>query len=73
MACVFPYKLRFPIAGASSPPQTMPARPRSVFTSSCSGWAFNFGDLDNDVWLDFYVGTGTPDLAFPMLKKMFRM
>ena len=22
----------------------------------------NFGDLDNDGWLDFYVGTGNPDL-----------
>ena len=22
----------------------------------------NFGDLDNDGWLDFYVGTGAPDL-----------
>src|SRR5262245_49197455 len=32
----------------------------------------NFGDLDNDGWLDFYVGTGAP--AFNMLvpNRMFR-
>jgi FG-GAP-like repeat len=23
----------------------------------------NFGDLDNDGWLDFYIGTGDPDLS----------
>ena len=36
------------------------------------GMGINFGDLDNDGWLDFYVGTGTPDLAFLMPNKMFR-
>jgi hypothetical protein len=32
----------------------------------------NFGDLDNDGWLDFYVGTGTPDLRAIVPKQMFR-
>ena len=32
----------------------------------------NFGDLDNDGWLDFYAGTGTPDLAMLIPKRMFR-
>ena len=34
------------------------ARPRRA----CA-WALNFGDLDNDGWLDIYLGTGNPDLA----------
>ncbi|MEP7001114.1 MAG: CRTAC1 family protein [bacterium] len=32
----------------------------------------NFGDLDNDGWLDFYVGTGNPDLRSVIPNRMFR-
>ena len=32
----------------------------------------NYGDLDNDGWLDFYVGTGDPDLRALMPNRMFR-
>jgi len=32
----------------------------------------NFGDLDNDGWLDFYIGTGNPDLRALVPNKMFR-
>jgi hypothetical protein len=32
----------------------------------------NFGDLDNDGWLDFYVGTGNPDLLTVIPNRMFR-
>jgi len=32
----------------------------------------NFGDLDNDGWLDFYVGTGDPDYATLVPNRMFR-
>jgi hypothetical protein len=32
----------------------------------------NFGDLDNDGWLDFYLGTGAPDLAMLIPNRMFR-
>ncbi|MBL9139158.1 MAG: CRTAC1 family protein [Verrucomicrobiales bacterium] len=32
----------------------------------------NFGDLDNDGWLDFYVGTGDPDLATLIPNRLFR-
>ncbi|MEK7401547.1 MAG: CRTAC1 family protein [Gemmatimonadota bacterium] len=32
----------------------------------------NFGDLDNDGWLDFYVGTGNPDLRAVIPNRMFR-
>ncbi len=32
----------------------------------------NFGDLDNDGWLDFYLGTGNPDLATLIPNRMFR-
>jgi VCBS repeat protein/ASPIC/UnbV protein len=31
----------------------------------------NFGDLDNDGWLDFYVGTGAPDLGVLVPNRMF--
>ncbi len=30
-----------------------------------------FGDLDNDGWLDFYVGTGAPDLRAIVPNRMF--
>jgi hypothetical protein len=32
----------------------------------------NFGDLDNDGWLDFYAGTGNPDLRSIVPNRMFR-
>ncbi len=32
----------------------------------------NFGDLDNDGFLDFYLGTGDPDLATLIPNRMFR-
>jgi len=32
----------------------------------------NFGDLDNDGWLDFYVCTGNPDLSVLIPNRMFR-
>jgi hypothetical protein len=32
----------------------------------------NFGDLDNDGWLDFYVGTGNPDPRSVIPNRMFR-
>jgi hypothetical protein len=36
------------------------------------GMGLNFGDLDNDGWLDFYVGTGNPDFSTLVPKRMFR-
>lgn len=33
---------------------------------------FNFGDLDNDGWIDFYCGTGTPNYTSLVPKRMFR-
>ncbi len=38
-----------------------------LYTMGC-----NFGDLDNDGWLDFYVGTGDPDYRALMPNRMFR-
>ena len=32
----------------------------------------NYGDLDNDGNLDFYVGTGNPDMQFIMPNRMYR-
>lgn len=32
----------------------------------------NYGDLDNDGWLDFYVGTGDPILGTMIPNRMFR-
>ncbi|HEU5182445.1 MAG TPA: CRTAC1 family protein [Candidatus Polarisedimenticolia bacterium] len=32
----------------------------------------NYGDLDNDGWLDFYAGTGNPDLGMLVPNRMFR-
>ena len=40
---------------------------RVVHTMGC-----NFGDLDNDGWLDFYLGTGDPDLSTIVPNRMFR-
>jgi hypothetical protein len=36
------------------------------------GMGANYGDLDNDGWLDFYIGTGEPDLAAIVPNRMFR-
>jgi hypothetical protein len=36
------------------------------------GMGLNFGDLDNDGWLDFYVATGTPDISMIIPNRMFR-
>jgi hypothetical protein len=36
------------------------------------GMGSNFGDLDNDGWLDFYVGTGDPELSTLIPNRMFR-
>ncbi|HEX5272205.1 MAG TPA: CRTAC1 family protein, partial [Gemmataceae bacterium] len=32
----------------------------------------NFADFDNDGWLDFYLGTGDPDLAMLVPNRMFK-
>jgi FG-GAP-like repeat/ASPIC and UnbV len=32
----------------------------------------SFGDLDNDGWLDFYLGTGSPDFGSLIPNRMFR-
>jgi hypothetical protein len=32
----------------------------------------NHGDLDNDGWIDFYLGTGNPDLRSVIPNRMFR-
>src|SRR5262245_53719743 len=32
----------------------------------------NFGDIDDDGWLDFYLGTGAPSYATLMPNRMFR-
>jgi hypothetical protein len=36
------------------------------------GMGINFGDLDNDGWLDFYQGTGNPELTMIVPNRMFR-
>ena len=36
------------------------------------GMGINFGDLDNDGWLDFYVGTGDPEIGSLVPNRMFR-
>ncbi|MSR84469.1 MAG: CRTAC1 family protein [Candidatus Latescibacteria bacterium] len=38
-----------------------------IYTMGC-----NFGDLDNDGWLDFYLGTGNPDYRSLTPHRMFR-
>ena len=36
------------------------------------GMGINYGDLDNDGWLDFYVGTGDPEIGMLIPNRMFR-
>src|SRR6185369_11776376 len=36
------------------------------------GMGANYGDLDNDGWLDFYVGTGDPNFGTLIPNRMFR-
>ncbi|MFW5955550.1 MAG: CRTAC1 family protein, partial [Rhodothermales bacterium] len=52
-----------------------------TFAETASSWrlrapiyamGFNYGDLDNDGWLDIYVGTGAPDLGALVPNRMFR-
>ncbi|MBL9138801.1 MAG: CRTAC1 family protein [Verrucomicrobiales bacterium] len=38
----------------------------------CHTMGSNFGDLDNDGWLDFYLGTGDPDFTTLIPNRMFR-
>ena len=38
----------------------------------CHTMGCNYGDLDNDGWLDFYLATGDPDLATLIPNRMFR-
>ncbi len=33
---------------------------------------FNYGDIDNDGWMDMYCGTGTPNYTSLVPKRMFR-
>ena len=37
-----------------------------------SAMGCNFGDFDNDGWLDFYLGTGDPDLGTLVPNRMFK-
>ncbi|MEO5819099.1 MAG: CRTAC1 family protein [Vicinamibacteraceae bacterium] len=36
------------------------------------GMGLNYGDLDNDGWLDFYIGTGNPAYSTLVPNRMFR-
>lgn len=53
---------------------------RFVDVSAAAGFAdkvifamgSNFGDIDNDGWLDMYIGTGNPDLRSVIPNRMFR-
>ena len=38
----------------------------------CHTMGHNYGDLDNDGWLDFYCGTGDPDFRMLIPNRMFR-
>ncbi|MSU37117.1 MAG: CRTAC1 family protein [Pedosphaera sp.] len=38
----------------------------------CMTMGSNFGDVDNDGWLDFYLGTGDPELSTLVPNRMFR-
>ena len=39
---------------------------------SLYGMGSNFGDLDNDGWLDFYMGTGSPEFTSVIPNRMFK-
>ncbi len=39
---------------------------------SITGMGLNFGDMDNDGYPDFYIGTGNPDLAALVPNRAFR-
>jgi len=45
---------------------------RAGLVKAIWGMGSNFGDLDNDGWLDFYAGTGAPDLNSVVPNRMFR-
>jgi hypothetical protein len=47
---------------------TAPARLNKVLLTMGA----NFGDLDNDGWLDFYLGTGDPEFSTLIPNRMFR-
>lgn len=36
------------------------------------GMGFNFGDIDNDGWLDIYIGTGNPDFQSLIPNRLFK-
>jgi hypothetical protein len=38
----------------------------------CHAMGHNYGDLDNDGWLDFYCGTGDPNISTLIPNRMFR-
>ncbi len=46
--------------------------PAMGIDKSFFGMGSNFGDLDNDGWLDFYIGNGSPDLRSVIPNRMFR-
>lgn len=43
-----------------------------ALNKSLFAMGLNFGDIDNDGWLDLYVGTGTPNLNSITPNRMFR-
>lgn len=47
------------------------AKPFGVNISSFA-MGSNFGDLDNDGWLDFYLGTGAPQMSALIPNRMFK-
>jgi hypothetical protein len=46
--------------------------PTSGLNQTIMGMAGNFGDLDNDGFLDLYIGTGEPSLSALVPNRMFR-
>ena len=55
---------------ATAPSRTSPRRPGLYKVVPAMG--LNFGDLDNDGWLDLYLGTGNPDFGTLIPNRMFR-
>ena len=54
-------------------PRRFPRRRRAAgLTRLHLAMGSNFGDLDNDGWLDFYLGTGYPDYEALMPNAMYR-